>query len=65
MTDEPLDFDIKSPTEFRDALGDLLLSAARNGIDPRGSWVYTNTDSSTPNWETMVYEINTTDNTDD
>lgn len=59
MTDHisgPFDGDIDSEAELEAAMQHVLRSAADNGVDPRGSWVYRNGDSF-PDWEVMVLEL--------
>lgn len=54
--DPPPGGEITTEAEFDAALERLLLQAARNGINPRGSWVYRN-GSTAPDWEVMVLEL--------
>jgi hypothetical protein len=56
MNDPPWDREITTADEFERALGELLLTAVRNDVEPRGSWVYRNGDVSI-DWEVMVYEL--------
>lgn len=65
MKKDSLSLDITTASEFQSALGKLLNAAAQNGIDPRGSWVYTNNDGLKSDWETMVYEIKSPAEADD
>lgn len=54
--DSPFDDDITTVDEFDDALGRLLSTAARNGIDPRGTWEYRGADA-TSDLEVMIVEL--------
>lgn len=57
MTNEfTADEEISSTEEFESALGDLLLVARRNDVDPRGSWEY-RTDGPASNVEVVVVEL--------
>lgn len=54
--DYGFDDEVTSADEFSDALGQLLSSAANNGVDVSGSWVYR--DGTAPSdWEMMVVEL--------
>jgi len=57
MSDDLSHDTITTAAEFESALGSLLAAAARNDVDPRGSWVYYNGNDSLRNWEIMVYEL--------
>lgn len=54
--DHPFDETVTTAEEFETALGHLLVAAARNGVDPRGSWVYRGSDTR-PDWEAMIFEL--------
>lgn len=57
MTDSGRFDDVVTSTEsFEAVIGDVLLAAARNGINPRGSWVYRN-GRSTPDLEVLISEL--------
>jgi hypothetical protein len=57
MTSEfTFDGEIADSEEFESALGQLLLAALQNDIDPQGSWVY-RTDGTGQDLEVMVYEL--------
>lgn len=56
MSDSPGDGGITSAAEFEAALREVLLAAERNGIDPRGSWVYDGSERGT-DYEVEVYEL--------
>lgn len=60
MTRDYIDGDITMEAEFEAALGQLLLQAAQNEIDPSGSWVYRNGQIA-PDMEVMVYELEKAD----
>lgn len=62
--DHAFDEDITSAEAFDTTLGRLILAAMRNGIDPRGNWVYRNNDQTVPDWETMIVELEKPDTTD-
>ncbi|MFB6233369.1 MAG: hypothetical protein ABEH61_03825 [Haloarculaceae archaeon] len=47
---------ITTEEAFEAALSDLLSTALRNGIDPRGSWVCRDGETS-PDMEVMVLEL--------
>lgn len=59
-SDSPLDTEITSTEAFESALGELLLSAVKNGIDPRGAWAF-RTDGVSEDWEVMVLELQAED----
>lgn len=63
MTRNFIDGDITTDAEFDAALGQLLLEAVRNDIDPRGTWVYRN-GQTIPDWEIMVLELASKDDTE-
>lgn len=63
MTRDFIDGDITTDAEFNAALGQLLLEAVRNDIDPRGAWVYRNVQTA-PDWEIMVLELASRDGTE-
>lgn len=63
MTDVPIDGEVTTDEEFRASLGQLLLQAIGNGIDPAGSWVYRD-GGSRPDWEVMFLELSTLDETE-
>ncbi len=54
MSDGNGETDVTTAAEFEDALEDLLAAAARNDVDPRGSWVC---DGTLGDWEVVVYEL--------
>lgn len=57
MTDDnPYIHEITTADSFEVALGDLLAAASRNGIDPRGAWVYRGQER-VPDWEAMIIEL--------
>lgn len=56
----PAGDEVATPDEFEAALGDLVAAATRNGIDPRGSWVYAGDDAH-HRWEVMVHELEAAD----
>ena len=47
---------VTSTASFEEIIGDVLLAAARNGINPRGSWVYRN-GGSQPDLEVLISEL--------
>lgn len=55
-SDFTFDGEIESAEEFETALGQLLLVALQNDVDPEGSWVY-RTDGVTQDLEVMVFEL--------
>lgn len=61
--DHPPDEEITTEDEFDAALGQLLLNAVQNDIDPRGAWVYRN-GGMDPDWEVMVFELEKVGDTD-
>ena len=54
--DSPLDGEITTAGEFDAALEALLSAAARNDVDPRGSWEYRNGDDA-EDWEVLIVEL--------
>lgn len=56
--------EVTTADEFEAALGSLLITAARNGVEPRGSWVYRNGDTRV-DWEVLVHELEPSGETDD
>lgn len=52
----PGDDEIATVDEFERSLGDLLAAAGRNGVDPRGSWVFRSGDG-VPDWEAMILDL--------
>lgn len=61
MTHEnPYEEAITTTEEFETALGNLLLAAISNDINPRGTWTYRNSDGE-PDWEAMVVELEKSD----
>lgn len=56
MTHNYINGDITTDAEFDTALGQLLLNATRNDVDPRTSWVYRNGQTA-PDWEVMILEL--------
>lgn len=59
MTDHTSGHDgsIETEGELEAAIQDVLHTAAENGVDPRGTWVYRNTDDGHPDLEIMVVEL--------
>lgn len=65
MTDRPSEADVTTADEFEAAIGSLLAAAERHDIDPNGSWVYRDGESPGPEWEVVICELATIDETDD
>ncbi len=57
MTDFSGIDEISTTEEFERALGELLKAGTRNGIEPRGSWVYRDADGSSLSWEVLITEL--------
>ncbi len=57
MSDTQWTDSLTTTTEFETALGNLLTAAQQNDIDIEGSWVYHGDESTDPNWEVLVYEL--------
>lgn len=57
MSDIPNDGEITTVEEFDTAFGNLLSEAMRNGIDPRGSWVYRNSGEEVLDLEAEIVEL--------
>lgn len=57
--DLPVD-DITSVAAFKNGLSRLTRAAARNEIDPRGSWEI-RSDGTMPDWEAMIVELEKSD----
>lgn len=55
-TDSTSDDEISSADDFEAALGQVILAALQNDIDPRGTWEY-RTDEGAPDVEVMVVEL--------
>ncbi|SFR30782.1 MULTISPECIES: hypothetical protein [Halorubrum] len=55
-TDFTSDDEMSSPEEFEAALGQVILTALENGIDPRGTWEY-RTNGTDSDVEVMVVEL--------
>lgn len=63
MTRDFINGEITSREELDSALGQVLMEAIENELDPRGSWVYHNGQSA-PDWEVMIYELEKFDSTE-
>lgn len=63
MSRDFINGDITTEAAFDTALGQLLTEATRNDIDPRGSWIYQNSQTP-PKWEVMIYELAQTDDSE-
>jgi hypothetical protein len=64
MTREhPFDETVTTAEEFETVLGHLPVAAARNDIDPPSSSVCRNDDTH-PDWEVMVFELDTAEGFD-
>ncbi|MFB6299321.1 MAG: hypothetical protein ABEH65_03585 [Halobacteriales archaeon] len=63
MTRDFINGDITTEAAFDTALGQLLMEAIRNDIDPRGSWVYRNSQTP-PEWEIVIHELAQTNDTE-
>ena len=48
--------ELTSEEAFESLLGELLLAASSNGIDPEGSWTYRN-EGSIPDWEALIVTL--------
>lgn len=59
MTHQPFDEEITTTDEFETALDELFTAAIGNDIDPRGSWVYRDSDDADPDWEVVISELET------
>jgi len=58
--------DVATDAEFETAIGDLIATALRNGVDPRGSRVYDGgAGPERRRFEIMIHELEPTDETDD
>lgn len=57
MTERPSpNENIRTKSEFGDALSDLLLTAHANDVDIAGAWLC-RTDGNVTNWEAMITEL--------
>ena len=54
--EDPFDGGIRTEDEFNTTLGDLLLAAQRNNVNPSGSWVV-RTRGEVPDWEVQIFEL--------
>lgn len=55
-TDYIADDEIASQSEFEAALGQVILSALNNQVDPSGTWEY-RTDDATMDTEVLIVEL--------
>lgn len=55
-SDSPFDDEITNGDDFEVVLGQILLAALENGIEPEGSWVY-RADGNGRDFEVVVYEL--------
>jgi hypothetical protein len=53
--------DIKTKAAFDAVLGELIVAALENGVNPRGSWVYRNS-GPTPDLEVMMVQLEKEEN---
>lgn len=55
-TDSPSNDEITTTEDFEAALGQIILAALQNDINPQGAWEY-RTEEETPDMEVMVVEL--------